>query len=81
MTFKITGISLNKASVTGIENKIYSGTAHKQNLKVVSGNKTLAEGTDYEAFYTNNINAGKATVTIKGINLYAGSIKKPVSRA
>ncbi len=76
VTFKITGISLNKASVTGIENKIYSGTAHKQNLKVVSGNKTLAEGTDYEAFYTNNINAGKATVTIKGINLYAGSIKK-----
>ena len=76
VTFKITGISLNKASVTGIENKIYSGTAHKQNLKVVSGNKTLAEGTDYEAFYTNNINAGKATVTIKGINSYAGSIKK-----
>lgn len=76
LTFKITGIALNKASVTGIENKIYSGTAHKQNLKVVSGNKTLAEGTDYEAFYTNNINAGKATVTIKGINLYAGSIKK-----
>lgn len=32
----------------------------------------LLEGTDYELVYQNNINAGTATITAKGINKYVG---------
>ena len=45
-------------------------------LKVVAGSgkntKTLTEGTDYTVNYENNINAGKATITITGTGEYVG---------
>ncbi|MCM1123791.1 MAG: InlB B-repeat-containing protein [Eubacterium sp.] len=34
---------------------------------------TLEQGTHYEVSYKNNVNAGKAAVTVKGIGSYAGS--------
>ena len=76
ITFKITGISLKKAEVSGIQDTIYDGTAQKQNIMVVAEHKILEEGTDYEVVYANNINAGKASITIKGKGGYTGTIKK-----
>lgn len=76
ITFKITGISLKKAEVSGIQDTIYDGTAQKQNIMVVAEHKILEEGTDYEVAYANNINAGKASITIKGKGGYTGTIKK-----
>ena len=36
----------------------------------------LTEGMDYEVTYANNVNAGRATVTITGIGAYRGTITK-----
>ncbi len=80
VTVKITGISLTDKKVkpvllsypyTGEEIEIPSGTS------VLTYNGTpLTEGTDYEIVsYEKNTNAGKATVTVKGINNYTGTKK------
>ena len=62
----------------------YSGKEIKpENLTVILQNgsaqeKILREGLDYELTYKNNVNAGKATVTIKAGNasVYEGSVSK-----
>ncbi|MBQ6636867.1 MAG: Ig-like domain-containing protein [Lachnospiraceae bacterium] len=76
-TFKIKGISIANATVSGISNKAYTGSAITQNPTVKVGGKTLVKGTDYTLSYANNINAGTATVTITGKGTYAS--KKTVS--
>lgn len=81
ITFKITGVPIKTAVVTGIENKIYSGSAQVQeDLEVkISGSdgkvKKLTEGTDYKAVYAKNVSVGTATLTIQGKGLYTGNIK------
>lgn len=58
----------------------FEQTSMKLSVTTGSGNskvKTyLKEGTDYSLVYSNNTAAGKATVTIKGLGNYYGSIKK-----
>lgn len=76
VTFKIIGTSLKGAVVSGITDKVYSGTAQEQKITVTLNNKPLTEKTDYELVYSQNTNAGKATVTIKGIKAYSGTVKK-----
>ena len=69
--------SISKAKVSGVKDLEYTGKALKQSkLKVKLGDKTLKKDLDYEVTYKNNKNAGKATVTIKGIGKYKGSVKK-----
>ena len=69
-------IDIADATVTGIKNKTYTGTARTQNPTVKLGDKTLTVGTDYTLSYSNNTNAGTATVTITGIGNYTGTISK-----
>ena len=76
MTFKITGRSIAKASVSGIENKTFNGSEQTQNISVTLNGTTLIQGSSYQVQYTNNIKAGKATITITGINDCSGTIKK-----
>ncbi len=81
VTFKITGKSLKKTSVTGlaIQNKIYNGKEQEQDLsqmRVTVEGKTLSEESDYEVFYSPHKNAGKVTLYIQGINGYTGTVKK-----
>lgn len=54
----------------------YNGSEQEPKVTVRSSNVVLSEGQDYELSYENNRNAGTATVTIKGIGLYLGSISK-----
>lgn len=54
----------------------YSGNAIYALSYVKLGNKTLENGKDYVAVYSNNKNVGTATVTINGINDYCGTAKK-----
>lgn len=75
ITFKIKGISLSKAKVTGIENKVYSGLAQRQSPVVRLGDETIDTGA-YTISYANNVNAGTATIIIQGIKNYTGTIKK-----
>ena len=50
----------------------YSGSAKKPSVKVTDGSYVLINGTDYTVSYSQNTNAGVATVQIIGKGLYAG---------
>lgn len=79
VNFKINGIQINKASVSGIEDAVeYTGDEITQDTMEITleGVGTLVKNRDYEIQYSKNVNAGKASVTIVGINGYAGTIRK-----
>ena len=68
-------ISANNTALSvtlGTTSYTYDGTAKQPAVTVKSGDTTLA-ATDYDVAYTNNINAGTATVTVTGKGNYAGS--------
>ena len=52
----------------------YDGAAKKPAVTVKNGTTALTNGTDYTAAYTNNTNAGTATVTVTGKGNYVGTI-------
>ena len=77
VTFEITPQSLEKAKVTGIKTKTYTGKQIKQSkLKVTLDGVVLINKADYTVTYKNNKAAGKATLTITGIGKYTGTIEK-----
>ena len=51
----------------------YDGTAKTPNVVVKAENKVLTKDVDYEVKYTNNVDAGTATVIVTGIGNYKGS--------
>ena len=56
----------------------YTGNANSPNaLTVKDGNKTLTPYSDYIPSYSNNVNAGQATITITGRGDYSGSVDIP----
>lgn len=70
-------ITVNKKTL------VYNGKEQKPGITVKDGTKKLTLNEDYTVAYSNNINAGKATVTVKGKNTYAGTLKTTfvISRA
>ena len=69
-TFTISAASIANATVSGISNKTYTGSALTQNPTVIVGDRTLTKNTDYTVSYANNTNVGTATVTITGKGNY-----------
>lgn len=71
-------------TVTGIENKVYTGRAITQNDAVLvynagqSDESQLTYGRDYTVSYAKNINKGTAAITFKGLAEagFSGSFKK-----
>jgi surface protein len=55
---------------------IYSGKTIEPNIAVSLDGARLTEGTDYKVTFTNDINAGTATVIVEGIGGYSGYIMK-----
>ena len=53
----------------------YTGKALRPVPTVTLGGKTLAKGKDFSVSYKNNVNAGTATVVVKGTGSYKGSKK------
>ncbi len=51
----------------------YTGNAITPSVVVETGSGRLTQGTDYTISYSNNINAGKATITVKGVGRYSGT--------
>lgn len=51
----------------------YNGTAREPLVTVKDGYTTLRNGTDYTVSYSNNVNVGTATVTVRGIGNYTGT--------
>lgn len=76
VSFKITGTFLKGATLSGVVNKTYNGGYQRQSMSVALNGRTLAEGTDYEVDYADNKDVGKASVIIKGIGAYTGTVKK-----
>ena len=75
---------LSEASVTLSETTFtYSGSQKKPSVTVTYKEKILEEDTDYTVTYSNNINAGTASVTISGAGNYTGAKSVPfqISRA
>ena len=50
----------------------YDGSPKTPAVTVKDGSKVLTKGTDYTVSYSNNTNAGTATVTVTGIGKYSG---------
>ena len=63
---------ISTATVTGLVDKAYTGSAQIQDLKVTIGSKTLSAGTDYTVSYSSNTNVGTATVTLTGTGNFTG---------
>ena len=68
--------SISAATVSGITNKTYTGSAIKPAPTVTLSGKTLKSGTDYTVTYKNNISVGTASVIITGKGDYTGTISR-----
>ncbi len=74
VTFKITGTVLKPANVQleNASNLYYTGNAIEPVVKI-SG---AEQNRDFTVSYDKNVKAGTATVTVKGIGKYTGTVKK-----
>lgn len=63
-------VSLSTSSYT------YDGNAKTPEVTVKDGSTTLTSGTDYTVSYSNNTNAGTATVMVTGQGSYQGTVTK-----
>jgi hypothetical protein len=78
VTFKIVGVSITSAKVSGlISSYIYTGAPITQDeVSLTYASTALEEGTDYTVSYQNNEKVGKATVIFTGKGRYTGTLKK-----
>lgn len=81
VTFKIKGRPMNKVKVKSfVKTFVYTGNAVNQSqamtLTYGKNDEKLNEGVDYQTSYSNNTNAGTATVTFTGMGKYTGVLKK-----
>ncbi len=82
VNFTIKGTEIKKARIDGFKSSLdYTGQALTQNVTLVlnkgkADERTLQEGKDYTVQYDNNVNTGKAAMTISGIGEFSGTVKK-----
>ncbi len=78
-TFKIKPYNISETLPSALQNYLskksytYSGKAIIPDIDLSLGDRSFIKGTDYELSYKNNINAGEATVSVKGLGNYQGS--------
>jgi len=78
-TLTVTAQRMDSSGITvaDIPSVTYTGLAHRPQPAVTDGGTPLVEGTDFVyASYTNNVDAGTASVTITGRGNYAETITK-----
>ena len=78
-TFTIRQASIRNATLSGLQDKTYSGSAQTQNLTLNYLSKTLVKDTDYTVSYKNNTQPGTATVTIAGKGNFKDSLIRTFS--
>lgn len=67
-------VNISNATVkVNNSNYVYDGNKKEPDVTVVCDNVQLTKGQDYSVKYSNNINAGTATVTVTGIGDYTGT--------
>ncbi len=69
-------IEITSDMVSQIPDTVYSFTAQTPAAAVTYLGKGLVSGLDYEITYKNNIEAGTASYTVKGIGSFCGSVTK-----
>lgn len=74
--FKITEASITDDMIANIPSVTYNTRAHTPEVTVTFEGSTLKAGKDYDVAYTNNINAGTATVTVTGKGNFTGTASK-----
>ncbi len=68
---------MSDTSVANISSQTYTGNVISPLPTITYNNKTLKKkDTDYTLSYSNNINAGTATITITGKGNFAGTTSK-----
>ena len=73
-TFRIIAKKMESGMIANIADQSYTGAAVEPTPILSLGGETLEPGTDYTVSYTDNTQAGTATVTVKGKGNYSGSI-------
>ena len=68
--------NIQKLNFSKIGDITYNGSSLTPKLTIKDGNKLLAENTDYSLTYINNTNVGEASIIIKGIGIYTGTVTK-----
>ena len=77
LEFTISQKDISGFTISGVSNKTYTGSPVTQNLSVKKDSyTTLTSGTDYTVSYSDNVNAGTATVTVTGKGNYSGTLSK-----
>lgn len=78
-TFSITPKSIEEAESQPIEDQVFTGSALTPKVELTDGDYTLQEEVDYTLTYSDNINAGEATIKVTGTGNYAGTLTLPFS--
>ncbi len=77
VTMEAEGTSIAAATVSlSADSYVYDGTAKEPTVTVTLDGTVLKEGTDYTVSFADNVNAGTATVTVKGMGEYIGTATK-----
>ena len=76
ITFKIIAKDISNTTISDIQSYKYTGNEIKPPVNITDGSSKLVENKDYTISYANNISVGTASVLIKGIGNYSGSISK-----
>ena len=71
--FTINAKSASNLTISAISAVTYNGSAQTPTVTVKDGTTTLTSGTHYTVAYSNNTNAGTATVTITGKGNYTST--------
>lgn len=77
--FDITPKSIETAEAQPIVDQTFTGSAITPKVELTDGDYTLEEGVDYTLTYSDNINAGEATIKVTGTGNYAGTLTLPFS--
>ena len=74
--FTISRRGIGDCNIGSVPSYTYTGSAFTPTPTVTYNGKTLSRNNDYTLTYNNNIDAGRATVTVNGIGNYSGSVSK-----
>ncbi len=69
----ITARDIAKVSIADIADQVYTGSEIKPTVTVTDGEPSIIKASDYDVSYSDNVNAGTATVTLTGKGNYAGT--------
>lgn len=73
-TFKITQADISDTTIAYNKSVVYTGAETDAGITLSYNGKKLIKAVDYIEEYTNNINAGTASVTIKGTGNFTGKV-------